>query len=83
MAVDLQTFEPTYQPSERGAEVVGRLTTLVLQSQILCAGGAALEVHRRSPSSQRIGTLQILPTPVGIRPGGLLVASSARMKPFD
>jgi hypothetical protein len=54
-----------------------------LQSRILCAGGAALEVHRRSPSSLRIGALQILPTLVGIRPGGLLVASSARMKPFD
>ena len=55
MAVDLQTFEPTYQPSERGAEVVGRLKTLVLQSRILCAGGAGLEyiagAHRRNGSA--------------------------------
>jgi DNA topoisomerase I len=29
MAVDLQTFEPTYQLTERGAQVVSRLKTLV------------------------------------------------------
>jgi len=61
MAVDLQTFEPTYQLSERGAQVVSRLKTPVSQSRILCAGGAALEVHGRSLLSPRIGALQILP----------------------
>ena len=81
--MDLQTFEPTYQLSERGAQVVSRLKTLVSQSRILCAAGAALEVHRRSPLSLRIGALQILPALVGIRLDGLLVTSSARMKPFD
>jgi hypothetical protein len=29
MAVDLQTFEPTYRLTERGAQVVSRLKTLV------------------------------------------------------
>ena len=76
MAVDLQAFEPTYQPSERGAEVVGRLKTPVLQSRILCAGGAALEVHRRSPSSLRIGALQILPMLVAL---GRVDCSSRRV----
>jgi DNA topoisomerase I len=35
MAVDLQTFEPTYQLTERGAEVVSRLKTLVSRAVVL------------------------------------------------
>jgi hypothetical protein len=38
MAVDLQTFEPTYQLTERGAQVVSRLKTLVSRAdQVLLA----------------------------------------------
>ena len=38
MAVDLQTFEPTYQLTERGAQIVSRLKTLVSRAdQVLLA----------------------------------------------
>ena len=38
MVLDLQTFEPTYQRTERGAQVVSRLKTLVSRAdQVLLA----------------------------------------------
>jgi hypothetical protein len=66
MAVDLQTFEPTYRLTERGAQVVSRLKTLVASADevylaLLQKSGLDGVRPRRCPYLQTSSRLEVEP----------------------